>query len=257
MSSQLNVAAKGISYYTPAQKPPAGTLSAEESKRPAIFEPLKIRSTTFHNRVWVSPMCQYSAQDGHLTDWHLVNLGSYAARGPALAMVEASAVEPEGRITPEDSGIWKDSQIAPLARIAEFLKGQGCVSAIQLAHAGRKASALAPWYGGTCANEEGHGWPQDVVGPSALQYDETYAPVKELSVDRIQEIVRKFGESATRAIKAGIKVIEVHGAQYVQLILPNEWTRTNFMTVAISCTTLSPPSRIRGLTSTEALSKIV
>lgn len=209
MTIQINNAAKDVSFYTPEQLPPAGTISDSVTDVPAVFKPLKIRDLTFHNRVWVAPMCQYSAQEGHLTDWHLVNLGSYAARGASLAMIEASAVEPEGRITPEDSGIWADSHIAPLARIAEFCKSQGCVSAIQLAHAGRKASSLAPWLGGTVASERENGWPEAVVGPSAIPYDATYSPVKELSVERIREIVSKFGESAKRAIKAGIRVIEV------------------------------------------------
>lgn len=213
MSSELNVAAEGVSFYTPAQNPPAGTITDSATSIPSIFRPLAIREVLFHNRIWVAPMCQYSADEGHLTDWHLVNLGSFAARGASLAMIEASAVEPEGRITPQDAGIWNDSHVAPIARVAEFIKSQGCVSAIQLAHAGRKASTLAPWLGGTAAGERGQGWPGRVVGPSADRYDETYAEVRELSIDRIEEIVRKFGEGATRAIRAGIRVIEVHGAQ--------------------------------------------
>ncbi len=157
-------------------------------------------------------MCQYSADNGHLTDWHLVNLGQYSARGASLSMIEASAVEPEGRITPQDAGIWDDSQIEPIRRIAEFIRSQNQHSAIQLAHAGRKASTLAPWLGGTGVSKEGDGWPDDVVGPSAIPYDATYSPCKELSIARIHDITRKFADSARRAISAGIEVIEIHGA---------------------------------------------
>ncbi|ORY76998.1 hypothetical protein BCR37DRAFT_351251 [Protomyces lactucae-debilis] len=211
LSTQVNLAAEDVPYYTPRQDPPAGTAKTLKDA-PLLFQPLTIKGITLHNRVWVSPMCQYSARDGLLTDWHLVNVGSYAARGAALTFIEASAVTPEGRITPEDSGIWDDMHIAPIKRIADFMRSQGSISAIQLAHAGRKASTEAPWLGGQGVAAEGNGWPDDVVGPSAIQWNETYPPVKELSVERIESLIAAFGKAAERALKAGIQVLEVHGA---------------------------------------------
>lgn len=142
--------ASGVPFYTPAQEPPVGTaleLDKDPDKIPTLFHPIAIRGMTLVNRFVVSPMCQYSADDGHLTDWHLVHLGSMATRGAALTIFEASAVLPNGRISPEDSGIWKDSQIAPLRRINDYIHSQGLKTGIQLAHAGRKASTLAPWHG--------------------------------------------------------------------------------------------------------------
>jgi hypothetical protein len=135
------------SYFTPQQKIPAGTaiVKADGPSTPKVFQPLQLRSLRLQNRIIVSPMCQYSAQDGHLTDWHLTHLGGIIQRGPGLTIMEATAVVPEGRITPEDSGLWKDSQIEPLRRIVQFAHSQNQHIAIQLAHAGRKASTVAPW----------------------------------------------------------------------------------------------------------------
>lgn len=212
MTSTLNEAAKNISYYTPAQHPQAGTPSEEVKNVPALFTPLKIKDTVINNRIWVSPMCQYSAEDGHLTNWHLVHLGSIASRGPGLAMIEATSVSPEGRITPEDSGLWKDSQIAPLAKVIEFIKSQSCVSAIQLAHAGRKASTTAPWLGGTEASVEGHGWPKDVIGPSAIKFDPAYPLPNEMTIEDINRVVQDFRDATKRSLEAGVEVIEIHGA---------------------------------------------
>ena len=134
-------------YFTPEQKIPSGTAitKADNPTPPKVFQPLQLRGLHLQNRIMVSPMCQYSAQDGHLTDWHLTHLGGIIQRGPGLTIVEATAVVPEGRITPEDSGLWKDSQIEPLRRIVQFAHSQNQHIAIQLAHAGRKASTVAPW----------------------------------------------------------------------------------------------------------------
>lgn len=121
------------------------THDSDEKSLPKIFQPLKLRGLTLQNRIFVSPMCQYSAQDGHLTDWHLTHLGGIIQRGPGLTIVEATAVLKEGMISPEDSGLWKDSQMEPLRRIVEFAHSQGQKIAIQLGHAGRKASTVAPW----------------------------------------------------------------------------------------------------------------
>src|SRR5436305_4465868 len=153
-----NKPAPAISYYTPEQAPVAGTAKnpqSDNSRIPKLFTPLTLRSVTFQNRIFLSPLCQYSADDGHLTNWHLTHLGGILQRGPGLTFVEATAVLPEGRITPEDSGLWKDSQIAPLRRIVEFAHSQGQKIGIQLAHAGRKASTVAPWLSmGAIATED-------------------------------------------------------------------------------------------------------
>jgi 2,4-dienoyl-CoA reductase-like NADH-dependent reductase (Old Yellow Enzyme family) len=135
-----------VPFYTPGQAIPAGTAFTEEGKKtPELFKPLQLRSLTLQNRILVSPMCQYSAIGGHLTDWHLVHAGGIITRGPGLFIVEATSVSPEGLITPQDSGLWMDSQIEPLKRIVEFAHSQNQKIAIQLGHAGRKASTVAPW----------------------------------------------------------------------------------------------------------------
>ncbi|KAF3768977.1 FMN-linked oxidoreductase [Cryphonectria parasitica EP155] len=217
--------AQGVPFYTPAQEPPAGTATAldpqDPHKIPTLFQPLTIRSVTLANRFVVSPMCQYSADDGHLTDWHLVHLGTLSARGAALTIVEATAVLPNGRISPEDSGLWKDSQIAPLRRITDFIHSQGHKAGIQLSHAGRKASTLAPWHGQRgkphVAGEDVGGWPDNVWGPSAIPFSHTYPQVKEMTVEQIRETVEAFGAAAKRAVEAGFDVIEIHGAHgYLQ-----------------------------------------
>jgi 2,4-dienoyl-CoA reductase-like NADH-dependent reductase (Old Yellow Enzyme family) len=158
----------------------------------------------------------YSCADGHATDFHLVHLGQFALHGAGLVIMEATAVEPRGRISPQDSGLWQDSQIAPLRRVVDFIHSQGSKAGIQIAHAGRKASSLAPWLGGTVnktlADASVGGWPEDVVGPSAIAWDENYASPKELTVAEIKGLVQKFADSAVRAVKAGFDVVEVHGA---------------------------------------------
>ncbi|KAJ4156620.1 protein disulfide-isomerase precursor [Fusarium falciforme] len=216
MSSKLvNAAAKGVPFFTPAQSPPAGT-PLSPSSAPTLFKPLTTRGVVAHNRFVVSPMCTYSASDGHLSDWHIAHLGQFALGGAGTVMVEATAVEPRGRISPEDSGLWQDSQIAPLTRIVDVVHSQGSLAGIQIGHAGRKASTIAPWLGGTTAkplaDESIGGWPTDVVGPSPLPYADDHAPPKELSVEEIKSLVQKFADSATRAVKAGFDVIELHGA---------------------------------------------
>ncbi|MFL9878790.1 NADH:flavin oxidoreductase/NADH oxidase [Herbaspirillum rhizosphaerae] len=176
-----------------------------------LFSPLKLRELTLPNRIAVSPMCQYSAQDGFVNDWHLVHLGSRAVGGAGLVIVEAAGILAEGRITPEDVGIWKDDHIEPLRRITRFIEAQGSFAGIQLAHAGRKASAWRPWAGkvGTVPAAEG-GW--DTVGPSAIPFDATFKAPVELSVEAIAQRVQAFADAAQRAFKAGFKVVEVHAA---------------------------------------------
>ena len=175
-----------------------------------LFAPLTIRGVAFRNRIAVSPMCQYSAEDGMAGDWHLVHLGSRAVGGAGLVIAEATAVEARGRISPFDLGIWKDEQIEGLARIARFVKQQGAVPGIQLAHAGRKASTQAPWTGDRAIPAESGGWP--TVAPSAIPFRPADPVPAELSVAEIRGIVEAFGRAARRARDAGFEVVEIHSA---------------------------------------------
>ncbi|KAI9569891.1 hypothetical protein HD554DRAFT_2019445 [Boletus coccyginus] len=216
MSSITNRPAPGISYFTPAQVPAAGTAYVPQPDNrpiPKLFQPIKIRGATFHNRIFLSPLCQYSAEDGHLTAWHLAHLGGIFTRGPGLSFIEATSVVPEGRITPEDSGLWKDSQIEPLRKIVEFAHSQNQKIGIQLAHAGRKASTVVPWLQyGLVATERIGGWPENVFGPSHVPFNEKFPVPKELSKAQIKEVVAAFANAAKRALKAGVDVIEIHTA---------------------------------------------
>ncbi|KAF2092014.1 NADH-dependent flavin oxidoreductase-like protein [Saccharata proteae CBS 121410] len=211
-----NKAAPGISYFTPAQDPPAGTAfdPQDDGKPiPKLFQPLTIRGVTFQNRIFLSPLCQYSAEDGHMTAWHMAHLGGIISRGPGLSFIEATAVTPEGRITPEDVGLWKDSQIAPMQKIVEFAHSQGQKIGIQLAHAGRKASTVAPWLSsGDVAGKELNGWPDNVYAPSAIAYNEKHAKPKEMSLDDIQNFKTAFLNAIRRALTCGFDVIEIHNA---------------------------------------------
>jgi 2,4-dienoyl-CoA reductase-like NADH-dependent reductase (Old Yellow Enzyme family) len=176
-----------------------------------LFDPLAIRNITFANRVFVSPMCQYSSTDGYASDWHFVHLGSRAVGGAGLVFTEATAVLPEGRISPQDLGIWMDDHIEPLARVVRFIHEQGSVAGIQLAHAGRKASTYAPWAGDGTAPESEGGW-NNVVAPSALPFADSYPMPRALSIDGIKNIVSAFAAAARRACEAGFRVIELHAA---------------------------------------------
>lgn len=176
-----------------------------------LFTPLQIRDVLFRNRIGVSPMCEYSSVDGFANDWHLVHLGSRAVGGAALVMTEASAVLPEGRISSDDLGIWKDEHIEMLSRIFHFIEKQGAVAGVQLAHAGRKASTSAPWKGGGPLEEAQGGW-QPIFAASALPFDEGYQTPQELNGDGIGQVTRAFSEAARRCLEAGAKVIEVHAA---------------------------------------------
>jgi 2,4-dienoyl-CoA reductase-like NADH-dependent reductase (Old Yellow Enzyme family) len=176
-----------------------------------LFDPLVIQDVTFANRVFVSPMCEYSSTDGYATDWHLVHLGSRAVGGAGLVLTEATAVLPEGRISPQDLGIWSDDHIEPLARIVRFIHEQGSVAGMQLAHAGRKASTYRPWAGNGAILEKDGGW-NDVVAPSALRFTDSYPMPKELSIDAIKNITSAFAAAARRACEAGFRVIEIHAA---------------------------------------------
>lgn len=176
----------------------------------SLFSPLELRSITLPNRIGVSPMCQYSSADGFATDWHLVHLGSRAVGGAGLVMLEASAVTPEGRITPSDLGIWKDEHIRKLECIATFLQSQGARAGIQLAHAGRKASMAAPWQGERLVPHGEGGWTP--VAPSAIAFSEKYATPQELDEAGIAGVVEAFEAAALRAHRAGFDVVEIHAA---------------------------------------------
>ena len=176
-----------------------------------LFDPLSIRDLTFPNRVFVSPMCEYSSADGFANDWHVVHLGSRAVGGAGLVLTEATAVLPEGRISPQDLGIWSDAHVEPLARIVRFIHAQGSVAGMQLAHAGRKASTRPPWDGQGTVPEQAGGW-KKVVAPSALAFEDGYPMPDALTRDGIQEIVAAFATSARRVREAGFRVIEIHAA---------------------------------------------
>jgi 2,4-dienoyl-CoA reductase-like NADH-dependent reductase (Old Yellow Enzyme family) len=178
---------------------------------PHLFAPLPIGSITLTNRIAVSPMCEYSSEDGFANDWHLVHLGSRAVGGAGLVFTEASAVAAEGRISARDLGIWKDEHIAPLSRITSFLHAQGAHAGIQLAHAGRKASTQVPWLGEGAVAPEAGGWPQ-VVAPSAIQFSPSYPQPQELDRTGIARVRAQFREAAARADRAGFDVVEIHSA---------------------------------------------
>ncbi|MEK7859093.1 MAG: NADH:flavin oxidoreductase/NADH oxidase [Elusimicrobiota bacterium] len=170
-----------------------------------LFSPLKLRGVEFKNRVFVSPMCQYSAEDGLPDDWHLVHLGSRAVGGAGLVMAEATAVCPEGRISPGDAGLWSDRHASAFQRITRFLKEQGSVPAVQLAHAGRKASTPRPWDDGVEAS-----WTP--LAPSAIRFDEGYPMPREMTLEDINQAVAQFAGAASLAHQAGFEVIELHFA---------------------------------------------
>jgi len=178
---------------------------------PHLFQPLTVRSVTLRNRIGVSPMCQYSSEDGVANDWHLVHLGSRALGGAGLVIAEATAVAPEGRITPGDAGIWSDKHVEPLARINRFMKQHGAVAGIQIAHAGRKASAAVPWAGGAHLANDAGGW--TTVAPSAVAFGGELAKVPHaLSVDEIKGVQANFVAAAKRSLAAGYEWLELHSA---------------------------------------------
>ncbi|MFG3719392.1 NADH:flavin oxidoreductase/NADH oxidase [Streptomyces massasporeus] len=181
----------------------------------ALFEPYTLRELTIPNRVWMPPMCQYSAapegpETGAPTDWHFAHYAARATGGTGLIIVEATAVSAQGRISPYDLGIWNDTQVEAFRRITRFLAARGTVPAIQLAHAGRKASTDRPWKGGAPVGPDAHGW--DSVAPSPLAFDDRHPAPAELTVDQIKDVVGQFAAAARRALAAGFEIAEVHGA---------------------------------------------
>jgi 2,4-dienoyl-CoA reductase-like NADH-dependent reductase (Old Yellow Enzyme family) len=193
-----------------------------------LFDPLTIKGITFKNRLATSPMCQYSSEDGFANDWHLVHLGTRAVGGSALVMTEAMAVSPEGRISPGDLGIWKDAHIPFLQLITDFIEKQGSVPAIQLAHAGRKASHVAPWLGGKALSAAEGAW--QTVAPSALAFNDGENTPVELTLAEIARIVNDFRAATKRALDAGFKTLELHAAHgYLihEFLSPYSNTRTD------------------------------
>jgi 2,4-dienoyl-CoA reductase-like NADH-dependent reductase (Old Yellow Enzyme family) len=178
---------------------------------PQLFDSLTLRDVTLQNRIAVSPMCQYSSENGFANDWHFVHLGGRAVGGAGLVFTEATAVIREGRISPQDLGIWSEDHIEPLTRITHFIREQGSVAGIQLAHAGRKASTYRPWDGRGAIPEAQGGW-HEVVAPSALRFAEGYPLPEALTEDQIQGVVAAFAAAARRACDAGFAVVEIHAA---------------------------------------------
>jgi 2,4-dienoyl-CoA reductase-like NADH-dependent reductase (Old Yellow Enzyme family) len=192
-----------------------------------LFSPLSIKSITLKNRITISPMCQYSSIDGFANDWHLVHLGSRASGGAGLIIQEATAVAPEGRISPEDLGLWKDEHIEKLKAITAFIKSQNAVPGIQLAHAGRKASVSSPWKGNKKLDASQGGW--QTVAPSAIGYHDDETPMA-LDKNGIQKIISDFKATTKRAVQAGYEVLEIHAAHgYLnhQFLSPLSNTRTD------------------------------
>lgn len=196
---------------------------------PHLFSPLKIKSIEFKNRIVVSPMCEYSSVDGFANNWHLVHLGARAVGGAALIITEATAVSPEGRISPADLGIWKDEHIAKLKEITTFIEEHGAVAGVQLAHAGRKASHAEPWNGGKQIQpDEENGWQS--IAPSALAFSRSETAPLELDKAGIAKVIADFKAAAIRSLAAGFKVIELHGAHgYLinEFLSPHSNTRTD------------------------------
>ncbi|HEY9881688.1 MAG TPA: NADH:flavin oxidoreductase/NADH oxidase [Leptolyngbyaceae cyanobacterium] len=178
---------------------------------PALFDPLPLRGVTFPNRIGVSPMCQYSSQEGFANDWHLVHLVSRAVGGAGLVLTEAAAVEADGRITPGDLGIWLDDHIEMLAKIVALIRHHGAIAGVQLAHAGRKASCAVPWEGGKALSEDQGGW-RPLFAPSPLPFDEDSPIPEALDVEGLERVKQAFISAAQRAIAAGFQVVEVHAA---------------------------------------------
>jgi len=187
------------------------TNSLPAAEAAMMFQPLLIRDVRLRNRIGMSPMCQYSSVDGYANDWHFVHLGSRAVGGAALVMTEAAAVLPEGRISPQDLGIWSDHHIPMLGRIFHFVEELGAVPAVQLAYAGRKASTAAPWFGGRPLAEPEGGW-RPIFAPSAVPFSDASPMPQRLDAAGIARIVAGFAEAARRALTAGAKIVELHSA---------------------------------------------
>ena len=246
-----NEGVPNLAFFTPAHVADPGVPFTRSPSTPTLFTPLKIRSKTLRNRLVVAPMCQYSTAPsgpdvGKLTDYHIATLGHYALKGAALVFIEATGVQPNGRITPNCTGLWSDAQTESVKRVSDFIKSQGALSGIQLAHAGRKSSTHPPWIAASVkkpslrAEKDVDGWPEDVVGPSGgpenswdgkgLAEDGGFWPPRQLTVEEIKKTVEAFAQSARRAFEAGIDVIEIqaaHGYLIHQFLSPITNRRTD------------------------------
>ena len=176
-----------------------------------LFEEFKIREVTFRNRIAVSPMCQYSSTNGYANDWHVIHLASRAVGGAGIVLTEAAAVEPRGRISPQDLGIWSDAHIETLAKTVALIHNFGAVAGIQLAHAGRKASTAKPSKGGKALDESQEGW-RPLISSSAIAFSEDNPVPEALSLEGIQEVIDAFVQAAKRSLQAGFKVVEIHAS---------------------------------------------
>ncbi|KPM35590.1 putative NADPH dehydrogenase C23G7.10c [Neonectria ditissima] len=215
LAPKTNIAAAGIPFFTPEQSPPVGTaLKVQPNGKPIpkLFTPLKVRGLLMPNRIWVSPMGMCSAHEGFHTPWHLAHYGSLAQRGPGLLMIEVTAVQANGRSSPEDSGIWLDAHVENLRKTVDLAHSQNALIAIQLGHAGRKASGTAPWLSGGVTPRELHGWPDDVVGPTDEAWDDTLATPRSMTLAEIKKVKEDFVSGTKRSIAAGFDVIELHFA---------------------------------------------
>ncbi|ORX53210.1 FMN-linked oxidoreductase [Hesseltinella vesiculosa] len=186
----------------------------KDAKKTLLFSPITTKSVTAHNRIVVAPMCQYSAENGRMNHYHLAHYGSLALKGPGTVIIEATAVEARGRISPNDLGLWEEAQVEPLRQVIEMIVSQGSIPGIQLAHAGRKASMGSPFSlnGYSLVPEEQGGWPEDVVGPSDLPFNDQHAKVHALTLAEMQDIKQAWVDAAKRALRAGVKVMQIHGA---------------------------------------------
>ncbi|KAI8390362.1 hypothetical protein BD560DRAFT_485909 [Blakeslea trispora] len=194
------------------QKPSGIPLHTKDIERVKLFQPYQKKSVTTHNRLGVSPMCMYSADDGYVNDFHLGHYLSFALKGPGIVFVEASAVTFEGRITPRCLGIWDDSHIEGMKKLSDHIKSQGSKSAIQIAHAGRKASTSPPYIGGSVVGEADGGWANRVVGPSDHAFSSNFSTPHALTKEEIKQHVQAFADAAIRVNKAGFDILEIHGA---------------------------------------------
>ncbi|KAI3331684.1 FMN-linked oxidoreductase [Xylariaceae sp. AK1471] len=200
----INHGAPNVPFYTPIQDPPAGT-AWDPQPEGSLFSPLQINGMRIHNRIIVSPMCQYSAKDGVMTMWHHVHLGSFAARGPGLVLTEVMSVSSAGRISPQDLGLWNDDQIAPLKQVVDFAHSQGAKFGVQMGHAGRKASTVAPWIDRkAAAGSDSEGWPDNVIGPSPEAYSKETIVPREATQTDIDAFKNDWVAAVKRALKAGV-----------------------------------------------------
>ncbi|KAK7695166.1 hypothetical protein QCA50_002356 [Cerrena zonata] len=225
--TNVNKPVPGADQYYPLNEPELGQLLPVDkyphnAALPKLFEPLTVRGVTFRNRIFVSPMCQYSSDNGHATDWHFVHVGALATRGPGAITMEATSVTPEGRISPEDAGLWTDTQIPPLQRIVKFAHAHQAVIGVQLSHAGRKASTIAPWVHtdlaktknpkSWVAHEDEGGWPDNVLAPSAIAYVDYYPLPKAMTEENIRYVEDGFVKAIDRVKQVGYDFIELHAA---------------------------------------------